>query len=213
MFDGDTLHEARERDGSAAEDRPAEVGKVLEPKERIGYKNELPLLDRDYEDYPKGDDILRPEAGKALRTLADHPLVSSAEDMSDELNTRLKQVRKAADLHGVELPDGFNVEVDTSRLDALVGDIPEDMVSSENPILTAILYVEKGLSTGEVADVLEDATDNHTVHETDVRQTLVDAGILEGLTTEERNYQRKQNRGEVNKPRYSGGVTIDTTDL
>jgi hypothetical protein len=210
-MNAENLQEARERKGAAAEDRPAEVDEILEPKERIGYKNELPLLDREYSAYPEGDDILRPEAGKALETLADHPLVSSAEDMSDELGTTTGKVEQAAELHGVAIPDGFDVEVSTSRLDTLVGGIPEGMVSPENPILTAILYVEKGLGTGEVADILEGATDKHTVREADVTQTLIDAGVLEGETTAEAQYRRKQNRGEVSG--YNNGVTIDTTNL
>jgi hypothetical protein len=210
-MNAEDLQAARERDGAAAEDRPARVDEILEPKERIGYKNELPLLDREYSAYPEGDDILRPEAGDALETLADHPLVSGVEDMSDELNTPVGKVEKATDLHAVELPeDGFDVEVDTSRLDTLIGDIPEDMVSSENPILTAILYVEKGLGTGEIADVLGEVTDSN-VREADVRQALTDARVLEGETTAEAEYRRKQARGEVGG--YDNGVTIDTTDL
>jgi hypothetical protein len=85
------------------------------------------------------------------------------------------------------------------------------MVSAENPLLSTILYVEKGLSTGEIADVLAEGTDSNTVSEADVRQTLIDIGVLDGLTTEEREYRRKQNRGEINKPQYEGGITVDAT--
>jgi len=137
-------------------------------------------------------------------------MVRSAEDMAAELNTTEEQVRKAADLHGLALPNGeeFDITVETTRLHALVGDIPEDMVSSENPLLSAILYVNKGLSIEEIADVLAEETGN-TVNEADVRQALIDVGLLDGLTSEEREYQAKQNRGEINRPRYENGLTVD----
>jgi len=188
MFDGDALREARKRDGSAAQDRPAEVDEVLAPRERVGYKDELPLLDREYSAYPEGDELLRPSQGDTLRTLATHDMVGSVGDMAKELNTTEKRVRKAVDLHGIN-PDGkdFDVEVSTSRLEALVGDIPEGIVTSSNPITVAILYVDKGLSTDEIAEIMGEG-----VREAVVRQTLVDARVLPGETTEEAERRRKQ---------------------
>jgi len=214
MLDVHVLNKARERDGDARGDRPVEVDEILEPQECVGYENELPLLDCEYDDYPEGNQLFRPTEGGTLRTLVNHDVVQSVKDMADELNTKEKQIEKAAKLHGIELPDGssFDVEVSTDRLHALVGDIPEDMISSENPLLIATLYVEKGLSTEEVASVLSEGTDSN-VRQQEVRQTLIDVGILEGLTSEDLEYQRRQNRGEINKPRYENGITIDATEL
>lgn len=195
---GEDLQEARmERKGAAAEDRPSEVEEILEPRERLGYQVEKPILDCDYSEYPRGDDILRPEAGRALRTLADHPLVSGVEDIGDELATDVETVRKAADLHGIDLADetDFDVDVNMSRLHALLGaEWPDGLVRPDNPVTVATLYVEYGLSVGEIADILEEVMDR-PVPERMVRQTLTDARLLEGRTTDEQEARLKQGRG------------------
>ncbi|WP_225336650.1 hypothetical protein [Halomicrobium urmianum] len=214
MIDGTTLTEARQRDGEAAEDRPEEVDRVVTPKERVGYEHELPLLDREYSEYPGGQELLQPDAEGILRNLKEHPRVTSTEDCADELGTTVEMVEKAAELHGIDLPEGggFDVSIDRSRIDTLLGDEwPEDMRSSDNQITVSALYL-KGLSLFEIATVLEDDGERN-VREEELKQILIDAGLLEGLSSDEREFQRRQNRGEINQPRYEGGITIDATDL
>lgn len=214
MFD--KIAEARERDGSAADGRADEVNEIMAPREKPGYGTELPLLGVDYDEYPDDSDLLRPSEGDTLRTLVDHDKVHSVAHIADELDTTEDQVRQAAELHGVSLPEGnFNIEVATTRLDRLVGDIPDGMVSPENQILTAYLFVEKGLSTKEIADVLGEEVSSN-VREEQIRQTLIDCHVLDGETTEEREQRWKQNRGEINRPQYDSGergITIDASDL
>lgn len=205
MFGGEDLRRAWSRSGDAADDRPEEVDDIMSPQETVGFEEGLPLLDMKYQDYPRDDELLRPAAGYALAALAEHELVTSTEDLARELGSREEKVEKALDLHGVDEPEGFDVAVDTTRLNAFMGDVPERMKDHDNPLVVATLYVEKGLSVEEIRDVLAEATDdNVTVSERAVKQTLVDARLINGETTAEAKRRRKQNRGEVNHPDTSG---------
>ena len=214
IFDKETLRRARSRDGEAAESRSDEVEAILGPEEKVGFRNELALLDRDYDAYPRGEELLRPAEGDALRQLADHPLVSDAEDIGEELRTDVGVVERAAELHGVDLPDGgnFDVEVNRDRLTALLGDVPTRFVSPNNPLLVTSLYVDRGLSISEIAEVLDQSTeDTTTVTETGIRQCLVDARVLEGTTSAESKRRRRHTRDEINRPDTSG-LTITAED-
>lgn len=211
MFDGKDLRKAWARQGDAG-DRSEEVEEVMSAQEEIGYEEGLPLADCEYEDYPSGDELLRPGAKEVISALVDHELIASTEDLSRELDAREEHVTKALGLFGLEEPSGFEVEVDSSRLDALMGNIPDRLVAPDNALVVATLYVEKGLSVSEVRDVLDEATnDNTAVTEKTVKQTLVDARVIDGLTSEQREQRWKESRGEVNRA-SDGGMTINTED-
>lgn len=207
MFDPESLHAARERDGAAADDRPEDVDDVMSPREVVGYGTEASLLDCGYDEYPDGEDLYRPSMGDTLRSLVEHDMVESAEDIADELNTDVKTVRRAADRHGIDLPDGsdFDVEVDTARLYGLLGaEWPDELIAPDNPVTVATLYVEYGLSTEEVSAVLEEVTDYPSVPERVVRQTLVDTGVLDGTTTDEQQARMDRTHGR--------GLTVSVED-
>jgi hypothetical protein len=198
MFDGDALHAARKRDGAAAEDRPAEVDDVMSPCEKVGFKNELPLLQRDYDNYPTEGELYRPVEGDTLRTLVEHEKVQSVEDVAAELNVEKEAIEKAAELHdiGLTLGSDFDIDVDTPRLHALLGDdYPEELVDPDNPITVTTLYVGKGLGTNEIAEVFAEVTDRGSLPDEHIRQTLVDAGVIEGMGSEEQEHRMRQNRG------------------
>ena len=212
MFDGDALRRAWSRNGAAADDRSAEVEEILSPQESVGFEEGLPLLDCDYDEYLSHGDLLRPAARQPLATLADHELVTSLEDMARELAARSETVEKALRLHDIEEPSGFDVDVDTSRLDALMGQIPDRMKNPDNPLLVGTLYVAKGLSIEEICQVMNEATEDRvTVTESDIRQVLVDAKLIEGVTSAEAQRRRKQSRHEVNRP-DSSGLSISPQD-
>lgn len=217
MFEGETIREAIRRDGKAREDRDTEVDDVLAEKERLGWENELPLLNRDYSEYSSGDELFRPSEGETLEALANHELVRSAEDMADELNCDVETIEDAAELHGVDIPeqDTFDVEVtEVDRLTALLGDVPEEAVDPSNPLVVFALYAECGLSLAETTDVLDEATEGeNTVQEEVVRQTAVDAKVIDGMTTVEQEHRRKQSRFEVNRPRHEGSGAVDNIEL
>lgn len=217
-FDAESIKEARERNGAAADDRPDDVDDVLAPRETVGFREELHLLERPYDEYVRHQGLLRPVAGDVLRELADHPLVSTPDDVANELGSDVETVEKAADLHGVDLPDEEEpIAIDISRLDSLVGGgFPEDMADPTNPILIGTLYVSKGLSVTEVAQILSEATDDYgTVDPSEVRQTLVDAHLINGETSAEGERRRENNKMEINRPHHGdgGGININTRDF
>lgn len=211
MFDGSDLQQARARGGNAAQDRPDEVDEILSPKEKVGWKEELPLLNCNYSDYPDTDELLRPAEGSTLESLVEHDKVRSADDIASELNEDIETVEKAAQLHGVDLPNEEPHE-EESRLSELLGsDIPGAMVSPNNPIVVSILYVTYGLSTEEIADLFTENGSNSILERT-IRQTLIDAAVIRGETTDDREKRRRRQRGEVTRP-SSSGINFDTTKL
>lgn len=213
MFDGDALRKAWSRDGAAADDRPAEVDELLSPQETTGYEEGLPLLNREFSDYPSNEDLLRPAARQPLATLVAHELITSIEDVTRELGARTETVEKALALHDIEEPSGFDVDVDSSRLDALMGQIPDRMKNHDNQLVVAALYIDKGLSIEEIRQVMDEAmAETTTVPESDVRQALVDAKLIEGETSAEAQRRQKQSRGEVNRTGSSRGMSINSED-
>lgn len=213
MFDKESLKKAWRRDGSKDEARSEEVEELLTPNERVGFEEGQPLLDRPYSEYPRNDELLRPAARDALSELISHDLVTSTEDVVAELGSREEKVERALSLHDLTIPtETFDVEVSTDRLDGLV-DFPNRMVSADNPILVATLYVEMGVSVSEIREVIDEAThDNTTVSERDVRQALVDAKVIDGETSAEAERRRQQSRGEGHMP-DTRGLSISTEDV
>lgn len=206
MFNPETLHEAKVRDGDAHDDRPEDVDAVISPREMVGYQSEAPLLDCGYDEYPDGEELYRPAMGDTLRSLVENDKVGSAEDVADELNTDVETVRRTADLHGISLPNGsdFDVEVNTPRLHGLLGaEWPDYLVAPDNPVTVTALYL-KGLSTEEVAEVLEEITDYSSIPERVIRQTLVDARVLDGTTTDEQQARMDRTHGR--------GLTVNVGD-
>lgn len=200
-MNAEALQEARDRNGAKDPSRDDEIDEILAPKEKVGFQVEEPLLNCSYSSYPRHDELLRPDAHDALQALAEHDLVTDVEDISSELGTDEDTVEKALNLHSIEAPEGFEIEVNQDRLTAILGDIPDDMRSANNPIVVSALYL-KGLSLSEIADVLQESTDARTVRERDTRQVLIDCGILDGESSSEMEKRLKQGRGR--------GLTVST---
>lgn len=210
-LDGNALRQAYSRDGNAADNRPDSVDDVMSERETVGFEEEEPLLDKEYQNYHKNDSLLLPRAGEDLVTLASHELISDVNDMASELGSREDKVETALSVHGIDPPDGRDVR-DTERLHALVADVPERFITTESPVLVAHLYVSLGLSVEEIAEVLSKTMDDHkTVAQNTVTQCLVDAQVLPGETSTSAKKRRKNARGEINRA-SNGGISISAED-
>lgn len=192
------LVEARERDGKAAEQRPAYVEDALRPRKRLGYRDGLPLVDPPekvevedvrlgddvtalYDHYVRGDDLLLPDSADFLRELAACDRVRSVEDIATELNADRSVVRRAMGLHGLEVADGGD-ETEDDGLTLPSGEsLPTEILSEEpwrDKLVLAQLFTD-GLSIAETAMYLSRELDEK-VTERDVYQAAQSVGILEG---------------------------------
>lgn len=200
--------ECRERDGPPAEDRADRVDESLLVQERLGFNNGLPLVHNEdlqiplgepyhseYDHYIKNDDLLLPDAHDFLQELADHELVGSIEDISDELNTDRGTVEKAVELHDIEVTES-TTEASTSN-DGLVFpngeewpcELLETPVWEDSRVLCQLLATD-GMGIGEATKYLERQLGENSIDESEVRQAAVDSGLLDGERSSE-----KQSRG------------------
>ncbi|KPN29980.1 hypothetical protein SY89_00700 [Halolamina pelagica] len=65
----DTVEEARDRDGSAAEDRPEAISEALEGAE-LGYGDGEPLVGDTYDGYPNREELSNPSQGGSSATFS-----------------------------------------------------------------------------------------------------------------------------------------------
>lgn len=195
-MDTEAIREAKasNRDGAAREDRPDAVDEWFKPTPEVGFRQGLPLLDAEYEEYP--EDPLKPAAGEDLAALADHELVGSVADLAAELDAREERVRKALALHDIEEPTGggsFDVpEVERKG----VIDVPlQGCIDTEHlrtPVyedarLLEHLYVRYGCSVREIRTVLEEGMNRGRdgekapwrVREGEIRAALEDVALLD----------------------------------
>jgi hypothetical protein len=197
--------ECRARDGAAADDRPEYVAEWASESPEVGFCDGLPLWG-DYEQYPHGDDLYRPDARAALKGVAEHGLAENPEDVAAELGTDLQHVERAADLHGVTLPEGGDggddESADTLTLPcgeewdlAHLADPPE----SDSRILSALLARDR-LSLAEAAEYLTDEL-GKGVRAADLRDHALAAGLLEG-----ERQSRGGNTGERARPELTNTV-------
>jgi len=216
-FDHETVEEARDRGGEAADERPDRIEEALET-EKVGYVEGEALVG-DYQSYPSRESLTRPSKGDFIRELLSHPKVGSLDGAVSELTAvgdsamRGKwydALESAAEAHSLDIDTLLEKGVEErgeekDRLGTLLGYEPhEAMVERDNPLLIAELYA-LGLSAAEVADVLEDSVDGD-VREVSVRDTLKDMALLSGKTRTEQKEAFENNKGRL------GGTTIHNKD-
>jgi len=204
VFDTAAVESARERGGEAREDRPEEAETALEVEDtRVGFQCGVELLERDYAEYPTGEDTLRPEAGDVLEALADHDMVGSVEDIGDELRAEPSTVEKALELHGVEPPtEGQSEGVEEREgeiMVPLVGVVPTDHLRTpvfEDARLLEHLYIRCGYGIDEIQEYISTQMNlgrgpeksRWTVRRSQIRDALEAVGLLEEVETESNPY-------------------------
>lgn len=189
------VRECRDRDGEAAEERPDHTDAALCYRRRIGYNSGLPLVGdvgdppklgedvRDfYSHYPNGSDVLLPENFDFVADLFD--AVGSLDAAEAETKIDKATLRKAADLHSLNLPDGDGFEEPSEdviqlpsgeRWDVeLLADPPE----SDCRLLTQLLATDK-MGVGEASEFLTRAL-NRLVQPQDVREAAQECNLLHG---------------------------------
>lgn len=211
MFD--RVAEGRERNGKPREERPVEVDEFLEPSEEVGYNEGLPLLDRSYDQYPSRQELLQPDGGEVLESLADHDLVSSISDIASELNTREEVIEKATELHGIEIESTFDITVaseeDTISV-PIEGQVEIDHLREplyDDSRLLYHLYVQCGMGIEEIAESLSAQLErNREVRARDIRQGLVNVGLIDGDRTNYGNGTIRDNDIRL------GGAAVDISE-
>jgi len=237
VLDTTAVADARNRDGKPREDRPKEAEKALETEEaRVGFQNGTPLLERDYADYPTGEDILQPSASDALEVVATHELVGTVADIAHELRAKESTVETALGLHGIEPPtDGasFDVVGEDEINVPLHGTIETDHLRTplyEDGRLLEHVYVRCGYGVGEIRQWVEGQM-NHgrdpekarwSVTEDEIRDALESVGLLEateggGIDPENDKDIRlggttMSNVDESNRS-SSGGLNVSVSDF
>lgn len=190
------LTEAKARDGEAAEERPAYVDEALEQSRQIGWQNGLPLVEPEeyetpqlgednrelYSHYVGGSDLYRPDAGSFLATLFEQPEIDSVDDAAKELgpSTEKAELRKAAKLHGLEIPSGSEESAEQREDEGGIR-LPSGETVPFGPLhpLVVAQLLSDGLSVEESARYLSAETGgNYTP--SDVREAAQDANLLSG---------------------------------
>ncbi|RKS83582.1 hypothetical protein BDK61_2970 [Haloarcula quadrata] len=230
MLDSEQLEEAQERDGSTAEDRPDECDAAFERDyPAVGFGNGSPILDKKYDEYPSGDDILSPDASGVLETLAEHPLIGSVRDISDELRADVTVVSKALELHDVDRIEPVEDDAQPSESEL---ELPDGTVVDTEQFRTPIyrdarlleyLYVDCGYSIAEMREFLESER-NHgrgaekprwTVDNTDIRTELEMVGLLIGDGDDGERDDIRLGGASLSESETSGtdGLTVSTSDF
>lgn len=194
--------DARQRGGDARENRPKTVDDALEPSEELGRGNGLPLVGDSYDDYPSVHELTLPTSREFVTELVDHDKVTTLRDAVTELcgdadgptgQDYRRALTKAFDLFGIDRDEHLaggsfdvpDVEGDSDRLDLFTTSVPRDIPNpAENPLVVGHLYAVAGLSVGEITTYLGEELEGGA-NRGNVRQTLIDVGLLEGRTTEQ----------------------------
>lgn len=188
--------------GSAAEDRPDYVDEALAAKVRVGRgfgkpvvappggrDSDLHLGDSgDYSHYLDRDEIIRPgdDVKAFLSDLFD--AVNSISDASDETNIPEDRLETAADLHGIDTPDGgegasTDTQVDAVELpsgEQIPPSILDEPVHGDKVVLSALASM--GMSTDEITRYLAEQgfdADTHSVRQECRRHNLLDGQVQE----------------------------------
>ncbi|WP_251330710.1 hypothetical protein [Haloplanus pelagicus] len=201
-----TIVDVRDRDGESADKRPSYVEDALTEPKRLGYRTGLPVVESEdnpdvklggsvhelYGNYVRNEDILLPDASSFLSELFESDLINSVEDASEELNTDESLIRKAVDLHGIEIED-HSTEQETSTEQSLTlpsgESFPYSFLSepvwSDSRVLTQLLATD-GLGISETATYLSDQLDDD-VSTSQIRKAAVECGLLEGSVNDDSN--------------------------
>lgn len=201
MISKQDFEAARQRDGSAADDRPEFVEDALSPDEKLGYGKELPLVGESYDEYPQGNEVLFPQNAEFVEELLNHDLVNSFDDAAAEIKGGKADVlEQAADLFDVDANDVFggqrrgasdDTELERGEIrlfgETLDVDCFRDPIHQDSRLLSH-LYVELGMSVEEIATYLQANSQGVSIDEHKVRRGLIDVGLVEGTRSGERTY-------------------------
>ncbi len=217
---------ARERDGSAADERSDRIEELLN-SDTLGFESGDALAAESYQAYPSSRaELSAPGYGEFLESLLGHHLVTDWDDAIDEIAhvgdslTRRKwkqTLQSAAQGAGLEAEallaadDGAEQHGSEDALAVLTEGVPDDAVRADNPLVVVTLYRE-GLATAEVADLLDSS-------EAQVRGTRRRCGLLEHAENTTRDPKRESDirlGGTTVENRDAGGssgLTVRTQDF
>lgn len=184
--------EANEGNGLESGERPSYVEDALEAPHEVGYREGKPLVPQDpdaddglklgddpteaYDHYPRGS-LLLPENGDFVRRLFEAPEVGGVADAAEEVNTNESTVRKAAELHGVDIPLE-SADDDGSEDDDIIT-LPSGEAVNFGPLHPLVLaqLLSDGMSVEEAALYLSKEA-GEAVDATDVREAAETARLL-----------------------------------
>ena len=215
----DVINDARQRDGGIDEGRDEEITELLDT-DQLGYGNSDPLEADSYDDYPTLSDLTNPQQRPFLVDLLSNDNVNSIDDAINEIlgansGTIVREwrsaVEQAIDVFNINadelLQQGNNEDNSVDKLTEIVGyDLAEELRDGGNPLLLSVLYVEHGLSTNEISELLD--TDEPTV-----RDKLTAVGLIGGKTRQQQRQAFEDNGGRLSHNDSSSGLTIDTSKL
>lgn len=221
------IEACRERNGAAAEERPAFVDEALGPDEIVGFGDGEPLADRPYAEYVE-DLYTQPDEARAfLEEVAAHDLVNNTQSLAEEVGVDEDTAADVIALYEIDLPtNGFDLPTRSTKPDdkfVVPGgeEWPLDMIAddpaADERILTALL-AECGMSVDEAARYIErelkrikwdpNEPQGRGLWRTrphEVRQFAKDAGLL----ADDRDDSRRSVPEEYSS--YDGGLTYDAS--
>ena len=215
----DVINDARQRDGGIDEGRDEEITELLDT-DQLGYGNSDPLEADSYDEYPTLNDLSNPQQRPFLVDLLSNDNVNSIDDAINEIlgansGTIVREwrsaVEQAIDVFDINADDlleqGSNEDNSVDKLTEIVGyDLAEELRDGGNPLLLSVLYVEYGLSTDEISELLD--TDEPTV-----RDKLTAVGLIGGKTRQQQRQAFEDNGGRLSHNDSDGGVTIDVSKM
>lgn len=197
--------EGRQRDGAPADERPEDVDEYLDD---LGTK---PV------EYDGPSDLWSADAYDALAELCDHPATADVEDVASAVpDASTSEVRRLLRIHGLSVSESHSEPKETVTLPPRIELDPSHFPSPlrESDRLMEYLYLDAGLGTSEIAEVLthvrgelhpDAAPAAHEVAEGAARDALEDAGLVAGDGSTSRpgrgdQQTEKERRFEVNRP-------------
>ena len=215
----DVINDARQRDGGIDEGRDNDINELLDT-DQLGYGNSDPLAAPSYDDYPTLSDLTNPSQRGFLVDLLGNDNVNTIDDVVSELTAATggtlasdwrSALTEAIDVFNINadelLEQGSNEDNSVDKLTEIVGyDLAEELRDDGNPLLLSVLYVEYGLSTDEISELLD--TDEPTV-----RDKLTAVGLIGGKTRQQQRQAFEDNGGRLSHNDSDGGVTIDVSKM
>ena len=215
----DVINDARRRDGGIDEGRDNDINELLDT-DQLGYGKGQPLEADSYDEYPTLNDLSNPQQRPFIVDLLSNDNVNTIDDVVNEIlgansGTIVREWRSAVeqaidvfDINADELlQQGSNEDNSVDKLTEIVGyDLAEELRDGGNPLLLSVLYVEYGLSTDEISELLD--TDEPTV-----RDKLTAVGLIGGKTRQQQRQAFEDNGGRLSHNDSSSGLTIDTSKL
>ena len=215
----DVINDARRRDGGIDEGRDNDINELLDT-DQLGYGKGQPLEADSYDEYPTLNDLSNPQQRPFIVDLLSNDNVNTIDDVVNEIlgansGTIVREWRSAVeqaidvfDINADELlQQGSNEDNSVDKLTEIVGyDLAEELRDGGNPLLLSVLYLEHGLSTDEISELLD--TDEPTV-----RDKLTAVGLIGGKTRQQQRQAFEDNGGRLSHNDSSSGLTIDTSKL